>query len=478
MIALLDRRFARLIKTTLSAAATLALAGCVHLEHFSSKATDFNLQVADSQNKTMLLNIMRAANRFPMHFTELTTLSGTGTATIGGTVTIPVGILNGGMGTGSVAPTGSYSETPTFNVAVLETQEFYKGIMAPVKLDQLADFLGEGMPPPEVFTLLFGRLTFQPKTAAATVAIENNFHLISGRARDYCPTSAEDEHACFRDALEALLQRHLTIENVTDTTDMGTFSDAKLLSHMKGFEVTPFTREDCEKKKDVCPKGLDGLTEDDRNRLKPNVTLYRIEKEEKSYRFCFDVANATDGQLPSAGRTIGEWIRGAEIPDEAICKDRRKDGKAGTPRRFALKNGNSKQEFTLEVEPRSTEGLVYYLGEIARCDAELDGSKCSPVDVTPYDGGCEARLFRVHTASEVDKPKVRCPNGSEKDIPTSADERSRISVAWQGTPYWVYIDPSAVDRSGAVLRMVTQLLALNRSAKDLPAPAVVPILAR
>jgi hypothetical protein len=29
-----------------------------------------------------------------------------------------------------------------------------------------------------------------------------------------------------------------------------------------------------------------------------------------------------------------------------------------------------------------------------------------------------------------------------------------------------------------VLRMITQLLALNRSAKDFPAPAVVPIITR
>src|SRR5882724_8474309 len=81
----LKRRVLVLLSITISVLAT----ACVQLDHFSGQATEFNVQVADAQNKTLLLNIVRAANRLPMHFTELSTLSGTSTVTSGGTLLIP-----------------------------------------------------------------------------------------------------------------------------------------------------------------------------------------------------------------------------------------------------------------------------------------------------------------------------------------------------------------------------------------------------
>src|ERR1700678_2284425 len=70
-------RFRRWLVAAVGGAALVSTSACIHLEHFSGQATEFNIQVADAQNKTLLLNIVRAANRFPMHFTELSTLSGT-----------------------------------------------------------------------------------------------------------------------------------------------------------------------------------------------------------------------------------------------------------------------------------------------------------------------------------------------------------------------------------------------------------------
>jgi len=123
----------------------------------------------------MLLNIVRAAYRFPMHFTELSTLSGTATVSVGGTLTLPFATLNGGNSTFSAAPTGTLTDSPTFNMAVLETQEFYKGMLAPISQAQLATYVEEGLQRELVFALAFGEVLYQPATAAPTVSIENNF---------------------------------------------------------------------------------------------------------------------------------------------------------------------------------------------------------------------------------------------------------------------------------------------------------------
>jgi hypothetical protein len=122
-----------------------------------------------------------------------------------------------------------------------------------------------------------------------------------------------------------------------------------------------------------------------------------------------------------------------------------------------LTNSLTFGDLSLEVRPRSTEGLVYYLGEIARCDLQLDLPCCTtPRMLIPYrDKDEEDILFRVSPRDDND-----------------------ISADWHGKHFGLKVDPTGKDRSGQVLRILTQLLALNRSAKDFPTPTVVPLLTR
>ena len=43
---------------------------------------------------------------------------------------------------------------------------------------------------------------------------------------------------------------------------------------------------------------------------------------------------------------------------------------------------------------------------------------------------------------------------------------------------YVLVDQSGADRSGRVIQVLTELIALNNSARDLPAPSVVPVITR
>jgi len=205
----------------------LPLMSCFHLNHFASEATDFNSQVAAAQDQTLLLNVIRAANRFPMHFTELSTLSGTGTLTAGGSLTVPFATLNGGMGTFSAAPTAMVTETPTFNIAVLETQEFYRGMLSPISQEQIGTYYEEGLQPELVWTLMFGQIAFQPSPTAKIVVIENNFHHLKdenkklkekdGSEKYLCPEGTASEYECFKSVVRALVDRHLATEQVKET---------------------------------------------------------------------------------------------------------------------------------------------------------------------------------------------------------------------------------------------------------------------
>jgi hypothetical protein len=471
------------MRAGLVAAICLPVIGCFHLNKFASEAVDFNGQVAAAQDRTLLVNVIRAANRFPMHFTELSTLSGTGTLTAGGTLTAPFATLNGGTGTFSAAPTAMITETPTFNMAVLETQEFYRGMLSPVSQEQIGTYFEEGLAPELVWTLMFGQLTFQPSATAKVLLIENNFHPLKDANKGPCPTGDTSEYECFRDVIRALVDRHLATEQVKETTNLGpalsehSFNDLKWLSGYdpKAVSMAAISKDDCKPGNDgVCADMVKGLPKEQQKQFYDGITLYRLQRETISTRFCFDEELQNGRSIDFTN--VVTIIRTIRIPYKLLCKNRLpKDYKpteaeeksTGTTLLFNFggadgKSGNAMGP-SIQVRPRSTEGIIYYLGEITRCSLHLDKDSPCPQKVKIIDTshpGCEDVFFDMEDLAN----------------PNTKSFSSRVVVDWDKSRYQVKMDPSGRDRSGQVLRVLTQLLALNRSAKDFPTPSIVPII--
>jgi len=530
-------------------------AGCVPMAKFSTTATEYNLQTATAQDRTLLLNIVRAAHRYPMHFTELTTLTGSGTLTLGGTITAPIGILNGGMGTGSIAPTGSITETPTFNVAVLETQEFYQGMMKPMTAQQVATYLEEGFQPEIIFTLFLESIEYAPLPNWKSSVLENNFHPIkcSNLHHEGCPTDVPpsppgttppgfqngdpcptgragngiSEYECFRAVLRALLERGLTTEPTTEVKNVGpllserAFNDLDWLSKLdaKIYTVAQVDLKACLKKADSCPQGIEGLTSAEKRALESHEPLFRIQKQAKDYRFCFDetpIPPLPPGLKPPQPpppqpvlMDAATRIRQATLPRESICKSRIPES---TPEETAARAkaaaavttdseltaeeerpavsksrsgfairlssptspGAPPSPFELNFLPRSTEGIIYYLGEVSRCYLNLDSDAACQVKPTVAVKYRDQREESLFVLCDVKDPECEQSAKAKDAVPGGVQET--IAVAWHSRHYDVLMDPSGSNRSGQVLRLLTQLLALNRSAKDYPAPAVLPVI--
>jgi hypothetical protein len=159
-------------------------------------------------------------------------------------------------------------------------------------------------------------------------------------------------------------------------------------------------------------------------------TTYQIVRKKQDYEFCFDAALA----------------RGPTQLSEAMVNSRR----CGKP----IRGASSSASYSLEISTRSTEGIIYFLGEIARGELNLTGEKLF-VPTLRFDKE-EDTLFALRRGR--------------------ADES--LSVAYEGVDYTVVTDPSARDHSSQVLDLVQQLLALNSSAKDLPAPNIITVIGR
>src|SRR5579863_3961427 len=102
----------------------MALAGCAVVDQYSGRAISYNLEAEQALDQGLLLNIVRASLRRPMQFTSVQTVTGTASASAAATFTVPFI-----PGTGASGFNPSISGGPQFTVPVLDTQEFYNGVM-------------------------------------------------------------------------------------------------------------------------------------------------------------------------------------------------------------------------------------------------------------------------------------------------------------------------------------------------------------
>jgi hypothetical protein len=489
---------------------------------------------------------LRAAYRYPMHFTELSTLSGTETVTGNAGLSIPFSHIYGSTDSRIGTLSTSVSQSPTFNVAVLETQEFYKGMLAQLTVDQLNNYLAEGIPHEVIFMLAFSGFRFQPSPDEAPLRVTNNFHLIGDKSPEgvakVCQKTNIYESECFHDILRALEDRHLTIEAAKDASNVGAPLDVKRLDNLKdlqlinagGLQITAFDLGDCEAGGSACSDGK-GFDADTQKRILAGETFYRIQKVAKESRFCFDVpVNEKDGSgshpVPEPNPvqydegTIAYRAQHGVIPAALICANRIKPkdrpsheelvrlGKCSTafmgasekkhfvPPKDCPLNFSADSAMTADtarnisayslggaeagrhaptlndfpsVEMRSTEGVIYYLGEIARCEVTEKTT-------------CPTPKARIDDLNLADKPLFcvlkngvttdACRDASSACQDAGSANANRMALSFEGAKYEVPMDPAGCDRSGQVLRVVTQLVALNRAAKDFPVPAVIPLI--
>lgn len=559
-----------LFRLAVAFAFVVLVGGCAHLDAFTDRATGYNTQVADVQDQTLLLNIMRSANRVPIHFTELTTLSGTSTFSGTSALSLPFSGFHGGSGTLSLAPGVTASQSPTFNVAVLETQEFYQGILKPLTLGQMSLYINEGLQPSLIFNLVTGEILFTDGPGSKRQKFQNNFHPVYCRSGDpnakgenclqsnatFAPYPTLEQYR-FANVMQALLDRGLRIESLPGSRvgppfAKEAFKDSGSVKDLDsaGLEVVEIDRSVCASRSRNCPGGIDALPKDEQAILranKPDPIYYRVQQKAPSYRLCFDAPpeELQGSYIPDAShQRLEDRIAHAQIRVEMMCHSRYAgnsilapkcptglaepyslrwpgaeplgSGSAGNSRsvesaeplvteqpestrpgstlefvdipapaigkRMCVSSKLPKSQFSLELQPRSTQEVVYALGEIARCQLHLDpkvGCRAGdPLIQRERDAKADAEspilrdtLFRVRTTEELPLPSqaARSPSGAKTDY-------IHVSAHYGSQDYFVVMDPSGSDRSGQVLSIVSQLLALNRSAKDFPTPSVIPLL--
>ena len=407
-----------------------SLSSCVIVDNFARRSVDYNLQAENSKNENLLLNVVRAAYRKPLQFTELMTVTGQASASVTGVFTLPFAANRAAAPrVFSFSPGAAVSGGPNFTVAVLNTKEFYQGILTPIPMQIVALFFYEGFPKSVLLTLAALRFGYGPGDGPMTEV--------------YNDVSSTAKYMDFKRFTESLIDAGLEAEKVTDTVVLGPplldadLRDVKHLQnlHSQGVEISRHLITD--ENPNLLAEELEGL------KRKGHTYYYQLQTKKTSYRFCFHPLKANPKVLdqslaPQITREIGQTGQFQFVP-EILCGASERDRKR-------------KRAIVLEISPRSVEGIIYYLGEIVRRQLGLEGRDLFEPTVKN-----DQILFKV--------TRTPAPGPS-------------ISTTYEGADYHVSVDPVGHDRSVQVMEFVTQLFALSNSAKDLPAPSFISVITR
>lgn len=499
--------------------------GCSFRHATTGMAIDYNEFVAQTTNRQTLLNILRSREREPMHFTSFGLVRGTvrGQANLEAGATIPndtastvaKSIVSSTSTTNETTRTDNLNDltvTPKaslqvstgtdFDIAINATDDFYRGIMNPIKESLVVHLLKQGYPADLLSHLLIRELRFSAvfkkdgkpidRTGAVWVSKPNGpekyptpLVLEIGNAPDDADVSA------FEHAIDC---RNLSITTETRDKRSIPIDDISVLGSIAP-EVLQQVQHDAARDSDNdAPrysyevKGSTGYTLALSKRRNCDAFLRQLlassaktvqqlardsaplEKE--------DLVEPIGGPaleqilknaLGKAGRESAEPLkRSLEIGDVPDPQGKDAEFRAGEYE-FVTKNffdplleaqglKGYTGDLVIDLTFRSVQGVIYYLGEYIRkpgnspklhdaaaCLALGQTDPCIPIIVVDREDKLRASKF--------------------------------VEVEYRGTRYAVPLSGPAIGptagRSSHTISLVQQLLNLHRTSKDLPSTPLV-----
>jgi len=404
------------------------LTGCSFAPIIEADAVDYDQTYEDVANHLLVTNILRARDRAPLYFSNISLIHASiqGTASAG--VTFPFGPLlkstQRGAGVGAV----SIQTAPSFDIAPLNTQDFTQGILKPIDPLTVKYYFDRALSQKMLVYLFFSRIkrAVPTSTSAATDAGD----LLND------PTDPEK----FREFV-----------SFVDKVFEGARDGAPVI---QANQVQPLHPVGPPFKVDMA-QGLRGLLQADPMKYR---LIYRRESGEaqlysvgpQEVFFCrgltplpmvglpsladIPISTAIDSQVASAQmKTLRRNLAQIADVEKQVCTSR-----------SAEFHGEATPTYFGSIYMRSAEGIIQYLGALAR-SKEFEQLQRDHIGFTLVSFG---------------------------DSPDGA----RFGVEYKGRTYYVRSPTDGSDRTLEVLALLTQLLNLSKVAKEIPTTKAVEIV--
>jgi hypothetical protein len=132
-----------LVVVTALSACTSTRVQRVASNHLANTATSYNMAIERAQDEMLLLNVIRAQDNYPLYITDITKVTGTVKADISLGLRIP--LVHAGSANDYVAtPTVDYSSSPSMDVNLLAAKDFMAGFLTPIPPDVFAYYWNQG----------------------------------------------------------------------------------------------------------------------------------------------------------------------------------------------------------------------------------------------------------------------------------------------------------------------------------------------
>jgi hypothetical protein len=443
--------------------------GCASNKQLADQVVDANLAQEDAGNRLLLLNVLRARYRNPMHFTKISA------------VRAPVGL---GNPTFTIpTPFGPDFKQQIYNVStqlsvqqgvdsiVLDTQEFMRGITTPVAPGLMTYMLDQGWPQQMVLNVFVRSIEFyedrpgKPGDKSKPVMVDR---------MDNAPAN-DAEFARFQQSVDRLRLCEIALKSGSigksawsPVLSPAVVGDLKGLAAVKAADLV-LVGVDANGKETTggSPAGYQLMREQkavqletrDRPESFPRKCPGLVFRTTNMSREGTEVFTQYRAQLIGAVNGIGgDTVEAREAAQSQMTSAMREMASTPRPEADAGENVPIKPNAYAIFNLRSPEAMMYYLGEIARHQSERpdwDGPRIKFGYGAARTEDRSALLFRV----------------SEGAAPPA----SAVAVNYRGASYSIG-QTSDNDRSMHTLSLINQVLMLQNKGADLPATANIRIL--
>lgn len=444
-------------------------AGCASNKQLADQVVDANLAQEEAGNRLLLLNVLRARYRNPMHFTKISA------------VRAPVGL---GNPTFTIpTPFGPDFKQQIYNVStqlsvqqgvdsiVLDTQEFMRGITTPVAPGLMTYMLDQGWPQQIVLNVFVRSIEFyedrpgKPGEKPMPVMVDR---------MENAPAN-DPEFARFQQSLDRLRFCEIALKSGTigksawsPVLNPAVVGDLKGLAAVKAADLV-LVGVDANGKEITggAPAGYQLMREQkavqfetrDRPESFPRKCpglLFRTTSMSREGRPVFTEYRAQ--LIGAVNGTGGDTVEAREAAQSQMTSAMREIASAPRPEADPGEKVPNKPNAYAIFNLRSPEAMMYYLGEIARHQSERPD----------WDG---PRVKFGYGAARADDRSALLFRVNEGTAPAS----SPVLVSYRGASYSIG-QTSDTDRSMHTLSLINQVLMLQNKGTDLPATANIRIL--
>lgn len=434
---------------------SLLASGCAYRGPLTRVAVDHNELVANSVNQLMLLNVLRAKEREPLHFTSISKLTGNVSAVgVAGAntqvreqasmlTTAPAGVTRATTEGGEIAtPSLQLQVTAgsSFDVGVFDTQEFYQGLTSSVSPATIAHYLHQGWPAELLTYLAVGSVDLvAPKRIKVGDKTYEKGQVVRTLIND-----PDDPDEALR--FEAFAKCYVLTWKARSTPNQKLMR----LSDVKDIKLAELALFDGDKF-DVDPPPKPGDPPPQPGDPPPERWIVRVGKSSETLtlrptraRGCENGAQEVAANPQGVTETARAFsYSGLTVIDPA--KSRATDGREAVAAADVMVDGQSVNlEFVLVL--RATDGMIYFLGEYAR-------DRAHKYEVPGHAKGTTLPILKVAKS----KP----------------DGQIFVSVNHRGKRHYMAADES---RGSQAFALIEQLINLQKMAKDKPSTQTVRVV--